>query len=91
MLVAAAPPCVPPSRRSGRKDANSEAIRRLTPREALRLQGFPDSFEVVVSRTAMFNQAANSVPVTVIKAIALQMKKSLMERNPAPTLMPFVH
>lgn len=78
-------------RRSGRKDANSEAIRRLTPREALRLQGFPDSYKIVVSRTAMFNQAANSVPVTVIKAIALQMKKSLMERNPAPTLMPFVH
>ena len=77
-------------RKSGRKDANSEAIRRLTPREALRLQGFPDSYKIAVSKTAMFRQAANSVAVPVIKAVALQMMKTLEEKKSAPTLMPYV-
>ena len=77
-------------RKSGRKDANSEAIRRLTPREALRLQGFPDSYKIAVSKTAMFRQAANSVAVPVVKAIALQMMKTLEEKKSAPTLMPYI-
>ena len=76
--------------KSGRTDANSEAIRRLTPREALRLQGFPESFKIAVSRTSMFDQAANSVPVSVVKAVALQMLKALEEKKPAPTMMPYV-
>tara|TARA_Y100000590_G_scaffold198922_1_gene225894 strand:+ start:745 stop:1740 length:996 start_codon:yes stop_codon:yes gene_type:complete len=75
---------------SGRTDANSDAVRRLTPREALRLQGFPNSYKIVVSNTAMFRQAANSVPINVIKAIALQMKKSLQEKKPISNLMSFV-
>ena len=77
-------------RKSGRTDANSEAIRSLTPREALRLQGFPESFKIAVSRTSMFDQAANSVPVPVVKAVALQMMKALEEKKSAPALMPYV-
>jgi len=76
---------------SDRKDANSDAIRKLTPREALRLQGFPNSYKIAVSKTSMFRQAANSVPVNVIKAIALQMKKSLQEKKSAPNLMSFTN
>ena len=77
-------------RKSGRTDANSEAIRSLTPREALRLQGFPESFKIAVARTYMFDQAANSVPVPVVKAVALQMMKALKEKKPAPTMMPYI-
>ena len=66
-------------RSSGRKDANDEAVRCLTPRECLRLQGFPDSFHIVVPKTQMFRQAANSVAVPVIKEIAKSMKKAISE------------
>ncbi|USK29913.1 DNA (cytosine-5-)-methyltransferase [Bacillus sp. CMF21] len=40
-------------------------IRKLTPRECLRLMGFCDSFEVVVSDTQMYRQAGNSIVVDV--------------------------
>jgi DNA (cytosine-5)-methyltransferase 1 len=42
--------------------------RRLTPREMLRLQGFPDSFEIVCSDSQTRKQAGNSLPVPVAKA-----------------------
>lgn len=43
--------------------------RRLTPREMLRLQGFPDSFKIVCSDTQTRKQAGNAVPVNVIKEV----------------------
>ena len=43
--------------------------RRLTPREMLRLQGFPDTFEIVGSDSAIRKQAGNSVPVPMVKAV----------------------
>lgn len=56
---------------------NNEGIRKMTPREWARLQGFPDSFKFPVSMTQSYKQLGNSVAVPVIKAIAEQMKKSL--------------
>jgi DNA (cytosine-5)-methyltransferase 1 len=43
-------------------------VRRLTPREMLRLQGFPDSFQIVCNDYQTRKQAGNAVPVNVIKA-----------------------
>lgn len=43
--------------------------RRLTPREMLRLQGFPDSFKIVVSDYQTRHQAGNAVPVNMIEAV----------------------
>lgn len=43
--------------------------RRLTPREALRLQGFPDDFKIVVSDTQIRKQAGNAVPVNMIEKV----------------------
>jgi DNA (cytosine-5)-methyltransferase 1 len=43
--------------------------RRLTPREMLRLQGFPDSFRIVCNDTQTRKQAGNAVPVNMIKAV----------------------
>jgi DNA (cytosine-5)-methyltransferase 1 len=43
--------------------------RRLTPREMLRLQGFPDSYRIVCNETQTRKQAGNSVPVPVVEAI----------------------
>ncbi|MCH5234811.1 MAG: DNA (cytosine-5-)-methyltransferase [Muribaculaceae bacterium] len=49
------------------------AYRRLTPREALRLQGFSDDFKIVVPDYAAYHQAGNSIAVPVLKAIFSQM------------------
>lgn len=44
--------------------------RRLTPRECARLQGYPDSFKIVVSDTQAYKQFGNSVVVPLIAAVA---------------------
>jgi DNA (cytosine-5)-methyltransferase 1 len=41
-------------------------IRRLTPRECLRLMGFPDDFKIVVSDTQAYKQAGNSIVTKVL-------------------------
>ena len=41
-------------------------IRKLTPRECLRLMGFDDTFKIVVSDTQMYKQAGNSVVVNIL-------------------------
>ncbi len=52
--------------------------RKLTPREALRLQGFPESFILPVSDNQAYKQLGNSVAVNVIKAIALNMINAMV-------------
>ena len=59
------------------KKKNKEGVRRLTPRECARLQGFPDSFKTPVSDTQAYKQFANSVAVPVIKAIARALLSSV--------------
>ena len=46
--------------------------RRLTSREMLRLQGFPESFKVVVTEGQMRKQAGNAVPVPMVQAVIEQ-------------------
>lgn len=55
--------------------------RKLTPREAARLQGFPESFIIPVSDTQAYKEFGNSVAVPVIRAIARQLTKVLFARN----------
>lgn len=43
--------------------------RRLTPREMLRLQGFPDEFKIVVSDTQTRKQAGNAIPVDMVSQV----------------------
>lgn len=49
-------------------------LRKLTPRECLRLMGFSDSFKIVVSDTSMYQQAGNSIVVDVLIAILKQIQ-----------------
>ena len=56
-------------------EINKEDLRKLTPREFARLQGFPDDFQFVVSDTQLYKQFGNSVTVPVIKAIAAALKR----------------
>ena len=51
-----------------------ERIRKLTPRECLRLQGFPEGFNIVVSDTQAYKQAGNAMSVNVVKMIFEQIK-----------------
>lgn len=51
-------------------------IRKLTPRECLRLMGFKDSFKIVVSDTSLYQQTGNSIVVDVLIAILKQMDVS---------------
>lgn len=53
--------------------------RRLTPREMLRLQGFPDSFKIVVSDAQTRKQAGNAVPVNIISAVLELLLPILLE------------
>lgn len=59
---------------------NQEYIRKMTPREFARLQGFPDNFKLIVADTNLYKQLGNSVTVPVIKAIAKEIKKYLDTR-----------
>lgn len=53
---------------------NSEYVRRLTPREFARLQGFPDSFNLKENDSQLYRQLGNTVSVPVVAAIASQIK-----------------
>ena len=52
-----------------KKIIKNNEIRRLTPRECLRLMDFPDSFKIVVSDTQAYKQAGNSICVGVLSEI----------------------
>lgn len=62
-------------------NVNKEYIRKMTPREWARLQGFPDNFKFVVADTHLYKQFGNSVTVPVICAIAEQIKAYLEKEN----------
>ena len=53
--------------------------RRPTEREMLRIQGFPDTYKIVLPYGKVKHQCGNSVAVPVIKAVAKQMIKALRE------------
>lgn len=61
----------------GREDGNGQPvvmldgmIRRLTPIECERLQGFPDNWTAGVSDTQRYKQLGNAVTVNVVEAVA---------------------
>ncbi|MDQ6976421.1 MAG: DNA cytosine methyltransferase [Mariprofundaceae bacterium] len=59
--------------------------RKLTPREAARLQGFPENFKIPVSNTQAYKQFGNSVPVKVVEKVAKQMLLHLEKRAATKT------
>lgn len=58
-------------------EVNREGIRKMTPREWARLQGFPDTFEIVVADVHSYKQFGNSVAVPAIQATAEKVIKKL--------------
>ena len=58
-------------------EVNREGIRRMTPREWARLQGYPDSFIIPVADASAYKQFGNSVAVPAIQAMAKQILNKL--------------
>lgn len=58
-------------------EINKESIRKMTPREWARLQGFPEDFQLPLADTHLYKQFGNSVTVNVIEAIAKNIKEVL--------------
>lgn len=55
--------------------------RRLTVREMLRLQGFPEKFKIVCSESQTRKQAGNSLPVNVAYEVSKELLKSQEKNN----------
>ncbi|MCQ2289724.1 MAG: DNA cytosine methyltransferase [Muribaculaceae bacterium] len=62
-------------------EINKEGVRKMTPREWARLQGYPDSFRIVVSDASAYKQFGNSVAVPAIQATANQILLVLKNKN----------
>ncbi|MBP1617750.1 MAG: hpaIIM [Bacteroidetes bacterium] len=60
---------------------NREGIRKMTPREWARLQGFPDSYIIPVADASAYKQFGNSVAVPAIQATAKEILKLIGIRN----------
>ncbi|MFC7345392.1 DNA mismatch endonuclease Vsr [Chryseobacterium zhengzhouense] len=58
-------------------EVNREGIRKMTPREWARLQGFPDNFIIPVADASAYKQFGNSVAVPAIQATAKEILKTL--------------
>lgn len=58
-------------------EVNRDGIRRMTPREWARLQGFPDEFKIVVADASAYKQFGNSVAIPAIQATAEKELKML--------------
>ena len=62
-------------------EINKIGVRKMTPREWARLQGYPDTFRLPLSDVHLYKQLGNSVTVPVIQAIAEKIKKVLTEKD----------
>ena len=60
-------------------EVNREGIRKMTPREWARLQGFPEDFKIVVADASAYKQFGNSVAVPAIQATADRIIRKLKE------------
>lgn len=58
---------------------NPDGIRKMTPREWARLQGFPEEFKLVLSDVHLYKQFGNSVSIPVIEAISRQIVSHIEE------------
>lgn len=57
---------------------DNQGVRKITPRECFRIQGFPDKFILPdIARSHLYKQAGNSVSVPVIERIAKEMARVL--------------
>jgi DNA (cytosine-5)-methyltransferase 1 len=61
-------------------EVNRQGIRKMTPREWARLQGFPDNYIIPVADASAYKQFGNSVAVPAIQATANQIIELILEK-----------
>lgn len=54
-------------------------LRRLTPREAARLQGLPDTYKIIVSDTQAYRLMGNAMSLNVVEAIVGELRKYILK------------
>jgi DNA (cytosine-5)-methyltransferase 1 len=77
LVRAVLPPVPDPGLRGPR---NTEGLRRLTPREWARLQGFPEGFRLHPRESQAYKQLGNSVAIPVVKAVVVSAVSALRTR-----------
>lgn len=60
-------------------DPNKTTLRKLTPLECQRLQGFPEDFIIPVSDTQAYRQFGNAVSANVSDLLAVELRKHIEE------------
>ncbi len=60
---------------------HNQRIRRITPREAARLQGFPDNFSLHANDDKAYYQLGNSVSINVVKTVAQELIRNTFKDN----------
>lgn len=66
----------------------NNAARRITPREAARIQGYPDSFKIHPEDTAAYRQFGNAVAVPVVEAVLIDLLKNNFISEPHANYSP---
>ncbi len=61
-------------------EVNREGIRKMTPREWARLQGFPDKYLIPVADASAYKQFGNSVAVPAIQATAIKILEQILDK-----------
>ena len=80
-LVTALLPPIPDPALQHKGPRNDEGLRRLTPREWARLQGFPERFRLHPRETHAYRQLGNSVAIPVVQAVISKVVQSLRLRK----------
>ncbi len=68
-------------------DVNKDGLRRMTPKEWERLQGFPDDWTAGIANQHRYKQMGNSVAVLVVRKIAENIIKELLNPTKAKKLV----
>ena len=62
-------------------EVNREYIRKMTPREWARLQGFPDDFVIPVADASAYKQFGNSVVMPLIQAVGQELVNVILKNE----------
>lgn len=64
-------------------------VRKLTPRECARIQGFPDSFIIPVTDGQAWKQFGNSIPINILRSILNKIdQEKILNREPKEFIKP---
>ena len=65
-------------------EVNKDGLRRMTPMEWERLQGFPDNWTAGIADQHRYKQMGNSVAVPVIKVVSERVVREILDPTPTP-------